>query len=375
MKIYLTQYRTVCSKDTTVFTDVVYPQRVHLIPQSMAKIRTGFSYVPHEVANMVITKDLIQYVKDNPVEGKTGFLLAAGSQGWAGGKSKEMDKPSESLDYTFKLGVLSMTNIYAGRIASLFEAYDYVATDASACATGIKSMMDVRNLIDYMGFDRVIVLALEDQVSKLTLEFFGQAKANLLLKDEENGAIPSAFDSQNQGFILGQGAAIAIFESASAVEKNSINPKAELCSAWVSAERCSNPIGQREDGEGYQRAIQGALAMANVKPEDIKLIKTHGTGTKTNNQSEKTAITTIFKDFIATSYKQHIGHTVAASGLLETCLIIDDINTGIIPPIKNRTESDDTFLSKEENAPNGLLLSLAAGMGNIYAAAILNPRV
>jgi 3-oxoacyl-[acyl-carrier-protein] synthase II len=115
--------------------------------------------------------------------------------------------------------------------------------------------------------------------------------------------------------------------------------------------------------------------MANAKPEDIKLIKTHGTGTKTNNQSEKTAITTIFKDFIATSYKQHIGHTVAASGLLETCLILDDINTGIIPPIKNRTESDDTFLSKEENAPNGLLLSLAAGMGNIYAAAILNPRV
>lgn len=375
MKIYLTQYKTVCSRETTLFTDVVYPQRVHFIPQSMAKVKTGFSYVPHEVANMVVTKDVIDYVKNNPVSGKTGFLLAGGSQGWAGGKSKEMDKPSDTLDYTFKLGVLSMTNIYAGRIASLFEAYDYVATDASACATGIKSMLDVKNMIDYMGFDRVIILALEDQVSKLTLEFFGQAKANLLLRDEENGAIPSAFDSKNQGFILGQGAAIAVFESAAAVEKNVVTPKAELCSAWVSAEQCSNPIGQREDGQGYQRAIQGALNAAKLKANDIKIIKTHGTGTKVNNQSEKNAITTIFKDFIATSYKQHIGHTVAASGLLETCLILDDIKSGKIPPIKNRTEEDPVFLSKEATVPDGLLLSLAAGMGNIYAAAILSPRI
>lgn len=375
MKIYLTQYKTVCSKETTLFTDVVYPQRVHFIPQSLAKIKTGFSYVPHEVANMVITKDVIDYVKNNPVSGKTGFLLAGGSQGWAGGKSKATDKPSDTLDYTYKLGVLTMTHIYAGRIASVFEAYDYVATDASACATGIKSMLDVRNMIDYMGFDRVIVLALEDQASKLTLEFFGQTKANLLLRDEENGAIPSAFDNVNQGFILGQGAAIAVFESASAVEKNSVTPKAELCSAWVSAEQCSNPIGQREDGQGYQRAIQGALDAAKLKAKDIKIIKTHGTGTKVNNQSEKNAITTIFKDFVATSYKQHIGHTVAASGLLETCLILDDINSGKIPPIKNRTEEDTVFLSQETEAPDGLLLSLAAGMGNIYAAAILNPRI
>jgi 3-oxoacyl-(acyl-carrier-protein) synthase len=236
-------------------------------------------------------------------------------------------------------------------------------------------MMDAKNLIDNLGFDRVIILAVEDQTSKLTLEFFGQSGANLLVKDEEKGAIPSAFDSKNQGFILGQGAALAVFESERAVQKNKSYIYAELLSAWISAEQNSNPIGQRSDGQGYQRAIRGAIDAAKVIPSAIKLVKTHGTGTPTNNESEKNALNATLDNFIATSYKQHIGHTVAASGLLETCLLLDDVQNSLIPSIKNRTEEDKIFLSEPAPVPDGLMLSLAAGMGNIYAAAIFDYRV
>lgn len=372
MKTYLTKYKTLSTTNTKVLSDLIYPQRVHWMPELYARVKTGLSYVPHEMANRVATQDLVNYVKSNPVDGKTAFLLAAGSQGWAGGKAKNQDRPSE-LDYTFKLGMLTMTNVYAGRMASVFEAYDFVSTDASACASSIKCMVDAKNLIDNLGFDRVIILALEDQTSKMTLEFFGQMKANILISDEENGIIPSAFDSKNAGFIIGQGAAIGIIESERAVNKNAIKPEAELKGVWVSAEQLSNPIGQRPDGQGYQRAIMGAITQAKCKPQDIKIVKTHGTGTPTNNQSEKHALLeTLRGGFIATSYKQHIGHTVAASGLLETGLILDDIKKGIIPGIKNRTEDDDMFISKDTTAPEGLLMSLAAGMGNIYAAAIFN---
>lgn len=374
MKAYLVKYNTLCTENTHVLDDLMYPQRVHWMPELHARTHTGLSYVPHEMVNRIVTKELTEYVRDNPVDGKTAFLLAAGSQGWAGGKSKNQDKPSR-LDYTYKLGMLTMTNVYAGRIASLFSAYDYVTTDASACASSIKCMMDAKNLIDNLGFDRVIILGLEDQTAKMTLEFFGQMKANISLADEQAGAIPSAFDSTNQGFIVGQGAAIGIFESERAVLKNAVTPKAELKSAWISAEENSNPIGQRPDGQGYQRAITGAIAAAGCQAKDITLVKTHGTGTPTNNASEKTALTTVLKDFIATSYKPTIGHTVAASGMLETGLILNDINRGVIPGIRNRTEKDDVFLSHDESVPDGLLLALASGMGNIYAAAIFDHKI
>lgn len=374
MKTYLTKYKTLSTTDTIVLGDLVYPQRVHWMPELYARVKTGMSYVPHEMANRVATKEIVDYVRDNPVYGKTAFLLAGGSQGWAGGKAKDQERPSE-LDYTYKMGMLTMTNVFAGRMASVFEAYDYVATDASACASGIKCMMDAKNLIDNLGFDRVIILALEDPSSKMTLEFFGQMKANILITDEEKGAVPSAFDSKNGGFIVGQGAALAIFESERAVNKNKSYINAELLSAWVSAEQNSNPIGQRADGQGYQRAIRGAMDAAKIVPSAIKLVKTHGTGTPTNNAAEKAALEATLDAFIATSYKQHIGHTVAASGLLETCLMLDDVRNGLVPAIKNRTEEDKVFLSEAAAVPDGLMLSLAAGMGNIYAAAIFDYRV
>lgn len=374
MRTYLTKYKTLSTTNTTVLEDLIYPQRVHWMPELYAKVKTGMSYVPHEMANRVATKEIVDYVRDNPVYGKTAFLLAGGSQGWAGGKAKDQDRPSE-LDYTYKMGMLTMTNIFAGRMASIFEAYDYVATDASACASGIKCMMDAKNLIDNLGFDRVIILALEDPTSKMTLEFFGQTKASILIKDEEKGSIPSAFDSKNSGFIVGQGAALAVFESERSVNKNKSYINAELLSAWISAEQNSNPIGQRADGQGYQRAIRGALDAAKVIPSAIKLVKTHGTGTPTNNAAEKNALQATLDSFIATSYKQQIGHTVAASGLLETCLLLDDVRDGLIPAIKNRTEDDKVFLSEAANVPDGLMLTLAAGMGNIYAAAIFDYRL
>ena len=374
MKIFLTKYNTVSTKDTEVLEDIDFPQRVHWFPETYNRVESGLFYVPHRLADKVVTKDIIDFVKNRPVDGKSAFILAGGSQNWAGEKQVKDPKPSR-LRYTFKLPLISMTQIYAGKIASLFGIHDYITTDASACASSLKVMMDVRNLINNLGFDRVVVLTLEDQVSIPTLEFFGKSKASILLEDEKKGAVPSAFDSKNGGFVIGQGCVAAVFESERAVSKNHSYINAELLSANISGEDITNPIGQRPDGMGYQNAIRGALHMANVQPSAIKLVKTHGTGTPSNNLAEKAALLATLDKFIATSYKQHIGHTVAASGLLETCLLLDDVRERLVPPIKNRTEEDKVFLSESAAAPDGLMLSLAAGMGNIYAAAIFDYRV
>ena len=61
---------------------------------------------------------------------------------------------------------------------------------------------------------------------------------------------------------------------------------------------------------------------------------------------------------------------MGASGLLETSLLFDDLATGRVPAIPNRTEQDSVFLSSHASAPDGVVLSLAAGMGNVYSAAL-----
>lgn len=369
--IYLSDYRYAASTYTEAIEDNPYPQRVHWFPETYQKTRSGMFYPAHELANKVLDPKLVEYVRENPVSGKTGFILAAGSQGWAGIRGKHDNKDDGRLHFKLKLPLLTLTNIYAGRVASMFGPVDYVATDASACASSLKVLMDVQNLMCNFGFDRMIVLGVEDAVNNSTLEFFGQAKASLLLKDEQAGAKPSAFDSINAGFNIGQGAGIAIFESDRAAK----NPKARMLGTYTAAEDFSNPLGQRPDGQGYRRAIEGALHMAKLQPSDVRIIKTHGTGTPTNNAAEKSAITELFDDFVAVSYKQRVGHTLAASGLMETGIILEDIAKGELPGIPNRTEVDKHFISESTKVSHGNFLSLAAGMGNVFSAAVFSSVV
>lgn len=364
--IYMTHCVTACTTESTVYEDIAYPQRVHIFPDTYSRVKSGMSYPPHVMFSKVITPEVLAYVKNNPVKGKTAFLFAAGSQGWSGIGGRYDKNPDAELHYETKIPFITLTNIYAGRIASMFGVEDYVCTDASACASSLKILMDMQNLMFHYGFDRVIVLSGEDSVSIPSLEFFGDANACLLLKDEGERK-PSAFDSVNYGFHVGQGAALTIFESEHAAMAT---PIARFLGAYTSAENLTNPLGQRKDGAGYTKAIEGALFVAKLGPDVVKLVKTHGTGTPANNVAEKTALTSILSEFIATSYKQRIGHTLSASGLLETGLLFEDIARGSIPAIPNRTDDDPVFISRSCPAPDGVVLSLAAGMGNVYSAAL-----
>ena len=369
--IYMTQCRTACTTDTTLIDDIPYPQHAHILPNTFRRAKSGLKYPPHVLIESLIDDELRSYVADNPVKGKTGFIFAAGNQGWMGNNGRYDKNPDAQLHYKVKVPFIVLTNIYAGRIASMFGVHDHVSTDASACASSLHVLMNMQTLMDNYGFDRVIVFSGEDSVNNLVLEFFGEAGASLQYKDEGERQ-PSAFDDKNQGFHIGQGAVVAIFEKEHA---GMADPLAKFVGAYSSAEDNTNPLGQREDGSGFSKAIEGALFVAKAHQNDVRLVKTHGTGTPVNNAAEKSALLRSLNEFVATSYKPRIGHTMGASGLLETGLLLRDLESGLVPKILNRTQDDSVFLSSDAPIPEGLMLSLAAGMGNIYSAALFSREV
>jgi 3-oxoacyl-(acyl-carrier-protein) synthase len=369
--IYMTQCRTACTTDTTLIDDIPYPQHAHILPNTFRRAKSGLKYPPHVLIESLIDDELRSYVADNPVKGKTGFIFAAGNQGWMGNNGRYDKNPDAQLHYKVKVPFIVLTNIYAGRIASMFGVHDHVSTDASACASSLHVLMNMQTLMDSYGFDRVIVFSGEDSVNNLVLEFFGEAGASLQYKDEGERQ-PSAFDDKNQGFHIGQGAVVAIFEKEHA---GMADPLAKFVGAYSSAEDSTNPLGQREDGSGFSKAIEGALFVAKAHQNDVRLVKTHGTGTPVNNAAEKSALLRSLNEFVATSYKPRIGHTMGASGLLETGLLLRDLESGFVPKILNRTQDDSVFLSSDAPIPEGLMLSLAAGMGNIYSAALFSREV
>ena len=366
--IYLRDFRTAATPDTELLDDIRYPQKVNWFPETYSKAKLGIIYAPHKLAEKVLDPALIKNLRENPV-GKTAFILAAGNAHLAG--INPLKRPDTRLTYEYKFLPLTLTQVYAGKIAQSFGAVDHIVTDSTACASSLKALMDVQTLIKFYGFNRVIVMSFEDAVSNLVLEFFGESQAVLTQKQEDSGIKPSAFDGKNFGFHVGQGAAFAVFDSDRVINKSDIYPHAKLMGAYSASESSTNAIGQCEDGQGFTKAIEGALSVSGVSAGQVSIVKTHGTGTQSNNLAEKRALEGTLKDFVATSYKQKIGHTMGASGLLETLLLLDDIKKGVVPAIENRTETDKVFLSESVTPPQGLILSLAAGMGNIYSASIL----
>lgn len=367
--IYLTDYRTAYSTHVEALEDIAFPQRVHWFPETYDKAKTGMFYPPHRLAEKVLSPSLVEHLRENPV-GKTAFILAGGNGHFAGLNPRS--KAPTQLTYEYKFLPFTLTQVYAGRTAQSMGATDHVVTDATACASSLKALMDVQTLIKLYNFKRVIVLAVEDAVSNSVLDFFGESRASLTLKEEKNGVLPSAFDDNNRGFYVGQGAALAVFEHESVCN----HPIAALKGAYTASEPCANAIGQREDGEGFKQAMMGAMDIANIPSRDVKIVKTHGTGTASNNVAEKAALEDLLYDFVATSYKPTIGHTMGASGLLETLMLIDDIrSSNTLRGIKNRTARDERYLSHDIAAPVGDILSLAAGMGNVYSAAVLSMEI
>lgn len=371
MTVFLTDYRTVSTTSRTLVDDIPHPQLVHMFPDLWRNKDSGLIYVPHKLADLVLDKNLLEELRSD--ERVTAFILASGNSHFAGINHKSV-KPTR-LTYDYKFLPLTLTQVYAGRVAQMCGASDLVITDASACASSLKVMDDVKHLIEHKNFERVIVLSLEDAISDKVLQFFGETGACLTWEKQQEGIEPSAFDKVNSGFHIGQGAVFAVFEN----EYTTRTPKAILHGAGVASEVSTNAIGQNENGMGFVRAIKEVLYDANILDLEIDIIKSHGTGTASNNVAEKTAIEEMFshRDIVITSYKQRIGHTMGASGLLESCLLIDDINAGVVPHIMGRTERDTRYLSMPHklNKRNQKFLSLAAGMGNIYAAAIFDTEI
>ena len=366
-KIYITKLDSEYTDTISIVEHNRFPQKCNVIHKYWKDLdlpKTLPTINMYESLVLPVEKDLAKISK---FPGRNGLICASGTSEWAGSS-----KMLTHLDpnYDTKNITMGLVNIATGMRANKLGFTDYISSDASACASSLKAIYEAQLLFNSDELDRILILGWDDQINNSTLEVFGITNASLKLKDEEAGKIPSAFDSKNGGFRIGHGMAYCLLETEESIKETKNIPIAELISSSFGGESNSNPLGISPNG--YIKQIKNVLKKSGLKPEDISFIKTHGTGTTLNNKAEKEALETIFGDsFIATSYKTEIGHTMGASGLIELDIALKDAANNKIRGIKNRTEVDDVFLSKDiEKKDIDYILCLSSGMGNVFGAFI-----
>jgi 3-oxoacyl-(acyl-carrier-protein) synthase len=255
------------------------------------------------------------------------------------------------------------------KIANNLGLEGIVTTISTACSSSANAIMLGARLIKSKKLDRVIVGG-TDALSKFTINGF---KTLMILSDTFN----TPFDNDRKGLNLGEAAAYLVLESDEIVQKEGKKVLAYVA-GYGNANDAFHQTASSENGEGAYLAMEKALKIANLKPENIDYINAHGTATQNNDLSEGRAIQNIFgqnvPDFSST--KPFTGHTLAAAAAIEAVYSILALQKNIIFPNLNfKTKMEELNLVpvtelKEKNIEN--VLSNSFGFGGNCSTVIFS---
>lgn len=212
---------------------------------------------------------------------------------------------------------------------------------ASACASGQDGIGVAWMMLQSGMADAIVTGAAEATITTMAISAFDRVGAMSRRKLGEG--MPSPFDKNRDGLLVGEGAGIMVLERESYARKRGADILAELAGYAATAD-AFHVTAPTENGAGGAKAMIQALDVANVNKEDLGYISAHGTATQLNDLSETRAIKTAFGDqaynIPVSSTKSMTGHMMGATGALETLFCVQAIRNNVVPPTINYQTPD-----------------------------------
>lgn len=253
-----------------------------------------------------------------------------------------------------------------------------VATVSTGCTSGLDSVGHAVELIAEGAADMVVGGATDAPISPITLACFDAIKATTPRNDDpEHASRP--FDRTRNGFVLGEGSAMFVFEEYEHARRRGARIYAEVAGY---ATRCNayHMTGLRPDGVEMAEAIRSAMGQARVNAEDVGYVNAHGSGTMQNDRHETAAFKRSLGEHAyrvpVSSIKSMIGHSLGAIGSLEVAACALAIRDGLVPPTANLHEPDpecdlDYVPLTAREVPLDTVLTVGSGFGGFQSAMIL----
>ncbi|GGF46816.1 beta-ketoacyl-[acyl-carrier-protein] synthase II [Aliidongia dinghuensis] len=233
---------------------------------------------------------------------------------------------------------------------------------SAACASTAKAFGNAARMIA-LGLCDAAVVGGADSLCLTTLYGF-----HSLQLTAEGPCRP--FDASRSGISIGEAAGFALLERAErapgAISLLGIGESSD-------AHHMSSP---HPEGLGARMAMERALAAAGLAPEDIDYINLHGTATRVGDAAEDQAIWGLFGDRTpCNSTKGQTGHTLGASGILETIIAALCLDEGFIPSSPTTERLDPTlrcrYLIQGTDRPLRRVMSNSFGFGGSNCSVIL----
>jgi 3-oxoacyl-[acyl-carrier-protein] synthase II len=340
--------------------------------------------------------EVLERVKARRMDRSAQFAMVAAQQAWADCGLADAEVDGERLGVAIASGIGGITTLLnnydalkdkgARRVSPLaipmlmpngpaasvglaIGARAGVHTPVSACASGNEAIAHGIDMIRLGRADVVVVGGTEACVHALPMAAFGQMMA-LSRRNDEPARASRPWDRDRDGFVLGEGAAVLVIESAEHAERRGAEVYAEVAGAGITAD--SHDIAQPDPaGVGATRAMTAALRNSDLRPGDIVHINAHATSTPLGDVAEVKAIENALgeaaQDTVLTSTKSMTGHLLGAAGALESLATILALRHRVVPPTINLDNVDEEvgldIAREQRKLPDGQIAALNNSFG------------
>ncbi|MGI5350586.1 beta-ketoacyl-[acyl-carrier-protein] synthase family protein [Streptomyces sp. CA-250714] len=234
----------------------------------------------------------------------------------------------------------SVPNMAAGEIAIDLGVRGPNFVTSSACASGATALGVARDLVRSGSCDVVLAGGSESGRDPMTATGFGQLGV-LSAAASGEGPTSCAFARDRDGFVLGEGAAVLVLESAAHARRRQAPVRAWLRGYGASAD-AHHPTAPHPRGQGAEDAVRAALADAGCPAREVGHVNAHGTGTVEGDRVEAAVLDRVFGDAAppVVAVKGLTGHALGASGAIEAAATVLALQHQRLPPAAEIFDAD-----------------------------------
>lgn len=288
----------------------------------------------------------------DPASPECGLILST-TKGNIGYLRKEPDSLPEA-------GLYEMGRKIASRLQCVHEP----VIVSNACISGVSALIIASRLVE-AGMYKQVLVAGGDLLTRFVVTGFQSFKS-------VSPTVCRPYDRERDGLSLGEacGAVLVTAESHQVKEKQPV-----VIAGGAITNDANHISGPSRTGDGLYYAVSQALEEAALTPDEVSFVNAHGTATLYNDEMESKAFHWACLDTVPlNSLKSYWGHTLGASGIIESIICLEELRYGEVWGTKGYETPGIPFPLHISNAtmtvPMKACVKTASGFGGCNGAIV-----
>ncbi|MBP5430510.1 MAG: beta-ketoacyl-[acyl-carrier-protein] synthase family protein [Elusimicrobiaceae bacterium] len=244
---------------------------------------------------------------------------------------------------------------------------------SEACATGLMNM-GLGFLAIRQGLVKQALCGGTEEYHPMFSACFDIMQATSKNSNDNPAAACRPFDASRTGLVVSEGCGLVFMETKQSAQERGVPILAEVLGFYANTETENMAY---PSADTLKKCMEGALQAAQVKPAQVDLLNAHATGTVAGDIAETQAAHAVFgPNLKINSLKGHLGHTMGASGTLESIACAEMLKAQQILPTHNLKQVDPQcaplqYNTQVTNAPLHIIMKNSFAIGGNNCSLLL----